>query len=862
MADANQRISIEITAQSAQFLQELARAASGAQAAAKKIETSFEGATKQAIGFGKSILGALGITASIGGLVALFESIREKTAEAERSVAQLNAVLLATGGAAGLTSKALDELGKSVRGSSIFDDDEIRKAEVALLRFRSVQKGVFEDAIRSAPNLAAALGVGLPEAAVILGRALEGTGGQMRQLKSVGLALSQQNIDLADRMQEAGDKAGAQRLRLDELNKSIGGAGAAETSGLFGATKRLARAFEDLEKAAGRKIFADTDLIEGTIGVLDKWATAIDKAKISYSSLWETVKSRGAFGAATDALRALTSGGETGGRLAKGKIGGLPDPAETEAFMKSVEGRLKESSDKQYNDQQAAIKKLAEGSASYYGSELAKTKLFLDTQQMILQFGYSRGTITTEAYFAGERQAAEDTTAAERRFIGQRIEALAALAHAQSTTLAERTGLELQIHDLADKFEQTREQRAKALLVIDQQQILAVEKLGDAYSDLAAKVAEAQGNTAGAAALNFEVQQRDFRQKLETIAGAGGIKGSAAEARLADLDTLAKLGVAQAALNDITRKYSQVLGEVDVALARIDLRQQTGQLTEIGAINAKAAEAQKRLLDLRAELDRFAAKVATMPDGPIKDAGILKVEQMRLEIDKLAAQSDVLAAKFRDALEGPFAEALLSAELRTKSLRDTFKDLAKSIETNLLQIANKNIAETIFGKGGVLGGLPEGLAKLFGGGGAAAAAPGTVALTTAGSTLTVAGTSLTAAAVSLQAAAVAMGASGAASGASSIVGGVPWTSGFDLFGAAEGGTVSRGGWLKVGERGQEIVKLPRGAQVIPMDSARRGARGGDTYHVYQTVMPGASRASAEQSAAETLRAMQRARRVS
>jgi hypothetical protein len=62
----------------------------------------------------------------------------------------------------------------------------------------------------------------------------------------------------------------------------------------------------------------------------------------------------------------------------------------------------------------------------------------------------------------------------------------------------------------------------------------------------------------------------------------------------------------------------------------------------------------------------------------------------------------------------------------------------------------------------------------------------------------------------------------------------------NIFGAAEGGTVTSGGLVKVGERGQEIVNLPTGSSVIPgnrIGPATMTRSFSDTYNVYGVNQP-------------------------
>src|SRR5689334_21746378 len=226
-------LSVGLSADVVQFQGDMGRAAAIAEREAKRIEKAIEGGKDQLVSFGGTLLGAFGITLGLDGLLRGFEALKDKTIEEERSLAQLNATLQATGHSAGLTAKDLAELGSSVEHSTVFDDDSIRRAETALLRFRAVQGDTFREALRLVPDLATALGTDLPSAATALGRAFTDPERGLRALKAAGLSLTEQQVDLIARMREAGDTAGAQRVIIDTLAKSIGGAGEADNTGLY-----------------------------------------------------------------------------------------------------------------------------------------------------------------------------------------------------------------------------------------------------------------------------------------------------------------------------------------------------------------------------------------------------------------------------------------------------------------------------------------------------------------------------------------------------------------------------------------------------------------------------------------------------
>lgn len=95
--------------------------------------------------------------------------------------------------------------------------------------------------------------------------------------------------------------------------------------------------------------------------------------------------------------------------------------------------------------------------------------------------------------------------------------------------------------------------------------------------------------------------------------------------------------------------------------------------------------------------------------------------------------------------------------------------------------------------------------------------------------------------------------------------GAGWTSGFDLpiGGAAAGTSFASGGPTVVGERGWEIVNLPRGSQVIPHEQSMAMARQGrgPTVNQYITNMPGNDRRSRAQQGNEAWRRAEQAVRV-
>ena len=167
--------------------------------------------------------------------------------------------------------------------------------------------------------------------------------------------------------------------------------------------------------------------------------------------------------------------------------------------------------------------------------------------------------------------------------------------------------------------------------------------------------------------------------------------------------------------------------------------------------------------------------------------------------------------KLNSVFADAFGDALLDVVSGTKSLKDAFRDMEKDIVRALNQIAINGLKKALFGgEGG--GGLDFGslLAKLFGsifGGGA-----------------------------------------GGGLGYGTIGSNIPE----GPFPYANGTGFHPGGMALVGERGPELLRLPRGSQVFPHDVVRKLADRAPPVQIHQTinVLPGADTRSARQAAAK------------
>lgn len=822
---------IEITARTQQFETALKNAAASAEAAFQRIDSAaskslvggrlapqassqLDGLTAKIVSFGRTAAASLGVPLGAAAFLLFLKDAHDKAADEERSFAQLNSTLRATQSAAGLTAKSLADLSAEVQGKSIFDDDAIRKAEIALLRFRTVQGDVFKDAIRLVPDVATALGTDLPTAAQALGRALTDPETGLRALKAAGLALSDQQKDLAARLTETGDKAGAQKIVLDELAKSIGGVAESDTAGVYGATKRLSRAWDDLVKTLGRQALSgSSDFTSSLATKLERLNQQAEKTKLTFSDLVGLLTKPGAFASA--ALNVLMGHGVEVDVGAKERAAATFTPttglsaADIAAADGAREARLSERANQAYNDQQTALKHAGELAAGAYASQLAQTKFFIDRQSALYAEGYAHNAVSTADFYQQQRDAAEQTTQAVLAGLTKQALAAEALANAPSTSRDERQAQIVKVQGLAAQSDQARFALKQQLLGIDIQQSGAVIKLNDDYEALRATLLGLRGDEVAAAHLEFQNAHRDqlarLNAEVNSQKGTDASRASAQQAR-DDLLAMGQLIDVRARLSEATKNYGLSLDSLGIEVERINIAESSGALSSIDALQKRSDANAKYAEILRKQLVSLEALAAA--SGRPED--IVRVEQLRVQMEALAAQTDLVAKRFNDIATSSFADFVTDVVTGTKSISQAFRDMEKAVVQAITRIIAQNLAEKLFGKGGAGSGFGDLLSKLFGSSGAGS------------------------------------------SGGSSVGGGIDLGQfGGSGIGQLASGTDNwRGGWTWVGEHGKELLRLPRGSRVLPSNRAREFGYGGEI-HINQTVnvLPGADASSARQAAA-------------
>ncbi len=267
----------------------------------------FSGLLQTAGGFlAANVIG--GITSQVSSFVSnAFADARET----QTLMAQTQAVITSTGGAAGFSAQQVADLASSLSdaaGKSLFGDDQIQAGENLLLTFTNI-KETLPDATKIMVDMAQAMGTDVKGGAIQLGKALNDPINGISALSRVGVTFTDEQKAQIKAMQDAGDMAGAQRVILAELNKEFGGSAEAAAKATGGWSEFQGRLGE-----AGETMATAVLPILGELGslLLDNVMPVIEQAASTFDTLIEAFQTgasdgAGAIGGLSNALYSLDS---------------------------------------------------------------------------------------------------------------------------------------------------------------------------------------------------------------------------------------------------------------------------------------------------------------------------------------------------------------------------------------------------------------------------------------------------------------------------------------------------------------------------------------------------------------------------
>lgn len=237
---------------------------------------------------------------------ALLKESSQAASDYQVEMLKLDAVVRATGGAAGFTAQQLSEMARAEDLATLGSANNIREAMSVLLTFKSVQGEVFERAISSASDMSAVFGQDLKGAVTQLGKALEDPVKGVGALAEVGVTFSDTQKEMIQGLVDSGQMMQAQGIILEALEGQVGGASEAMASGMAGALDTLGFHWTEMLQNIGgstNSIFMPVvngisdalatlnqnfDAFTGSVQLL--WADAVDFVNASALGLVRTIR--------------------------------------------------------------------------------------------------------------------------------------------------------------------------------------------------------------------------------------------------------------------------------------------------------------------------------------------------------------------------------------------------------------------------------------------------------------------------------------------------------------------------------------------------------------------------------------------
>ena len=250
-----------------------------AQGELKDTQKDAEDTSKSLRGMGKAFLGAAAAAAGIVGVGSLFKSVASEGEKFETAMLKINAIIKATGGAAGKTGEELRESARALALNTLESTEGVLAAQQRLLTFRKITGDVFDRTIAVSADLAAAMGQDLSGASVMLGRALEDPVRGVTALTRTGTVFTDQQKEMIKTLVESGELQKAQTFILKELEDQYGGTAVAAAQGYGGALDTLGQRQQEFLLA-----------INETLGITDALAAAVNGIANVFKLLTENIK--------------------------------------------------------------------------------------------------------------------------------------------------------------------------------------------------------------------------------------------------------------------------------------------------------------------------------------------------------------------------------------------------------------------------------------------------------------------------------------------------------------------------------------------------------------------------------------------
>lgn len=241
------------------------------------------------------------IGAAVGGIAAVAKAYSMLKSAAEEYIAlagvqeaaerKLEAVLKATGGAAGYNIDQLKAMAGQMQQVTRYGDEVTLSAMAILATFKQVRGEGFERATKAAMDMATVMGTDLNSNILQIGKALNDPLKGITALNRAGVQFTDQQKDQIAALQASGRMMEAQNMILKELETQFGGAAEAMATDFTGRVIQAENALGDLKEELGFVITKNQVFIELAKLSKEYFERLTEQVKNNQEALMQNAKS-------------------------------------------------------------------------------------------------------------------------------------------------------------------------------------------------------------------------------------------------------------------------------------------------------------------------------------------------------------------------------------------------------------------------------------------------------------------------------------------------------------------------------------------------------------------------------------------
>lgn len=246
------------------------------------LKAALKESESMAIDFGgkmKNIFAALGAAIAALAIFNFAKGWVDDANESEKAFTKLQAVIKATGGAAGFSAEQMAALSDEMEAMTGIEAEVVQQAQAVIATFRNIRGREFVEATEAAADMAAVLGGDVSSAATMVSKALNDPLQGITALSKAGVTFSDKQKDMIAQFIKTGDVASAQQVILEELRAEYGGTAEAlgQTFGgqLTRLQIRLGNAGEELGGAIVTILDSLMPLADGIITMIENVMPAV-----------------------------------------------------------------------------------------------------------------------------------------------------------------------------------------------------------------------------------------------------------------------------------------------------------------------------------------------------------------------------------------------------------------------------------------------------------------------------------------------------------------------------------------------------------------------------------------------------------